>query len=311
MGFGCMGLSGVYGPSRDEEGMQVIRAALEAGVTYFDTADVYGAGHNEELLGRALQGWSGPVVVASKFGLSGTSAGGKPMRVNGSPEYVRQACHDSLRRMGRKVIDLYYLHRVDPHTPIEETVQAMAGLVREGKVRYLGLSEAGAVTLRRAQAVHPISALQSEWSLWTRDIEETILSTCRELGLGLVPWSPLGRGFLAGQLRTLEQDDFRRQSPRFQEQNFARNLELLRQFEDLARELEATPAQLALAWLLAQGEDVVPIPGTRRIARLMENLGALELSLSAQDRAAIEALFPPGAAAGARYPEAQLKMVNL
>lgn len=311
MGFGCMGLSGVYGSSHDEEGMQVIRAALEAGVTYFDTADVYGAGHNEELLGRALQGWSGPVVVASKFGLSGTSAGGKPMRVNGSPEYVRQACHDSLRRLGREVIDLYYLHRVDPHTPIEETVQAMAGLVREGKVRYLGLSEAGAVTLRRAQAVHPISALQSEWSLWTRDIEETILSTCRELGLGLVPWSPLGRGFLTGQLKTLEQDDFRRQSPRFQEQNFARNLELLRQFEDLARGLGASPAQLALAWLLAQGEDVVPIPGTRRIARLRENLGALELSLSPQDRAAIEALFPPGAAAGARYPEAQLKMVNL
>lgn len=308
LGLGCMGLSGTYGAVDEDQAVALIRAALDLGVTFFDTADVYGHGHNEELLGRALGADRSRVALASKFGLAAT---GQASRVDGSPDYVRRACEDSLRRLGTDHLDLYYLHRVDPQVPIEETVAAMAGLVWAGKVRYLGLSEAGAGTLRRACAIHPITALQSEWSLWTRDIEREILPTCRELGLGIVPWSPLGRGFLSGQVSALGEGDFRRGGPRFSEENMAKNRQLVEQLGQLAAAKGVTAAQLALAWLLDQGDDVVPIPGTRRVERLRENLGALELELSPAERADLQRLFPPGAAAGARYGEAQMRMVNL
>jgi aryl-alcohol dehydrogenase-like predicted oxidoreductase len=314
LGYGCMGLSGTYGAGDDAESLALLAEAVAAGVTFFDTADVYGAGHNEELLGRAVRSQRERVIVATKFGMSGMSRAGQPLPVNGRPEYVRKACEASLSRLGFDYIDLYYQHRVDPEVPIEETVGAMAELVREGKVRYLGLSEAGPATLRRAQAVHPICALQSEWSLWTRDIEGPILQTCRDLGIGIVPWSPLGRGFLSGSLsasETFESQDSRQHYPRFQGQNLRHNLQLVEALRDIASARECTPAQLALAWLLQQGQDIVPIPGTRNQGRLRENLGALQLQLSSSDCQQLEDLFKAENVAGQRYPEAQLRMVGL
>jgi len=314
LGFGCMGLSGVYGTSDDRQSLQLLGEVLAAGVNFFDTADVYGDGHNEELLGRALRSSRSQVVVASKFGMSGMSRQGQPLPVNGRPEYVRQACEASLRRLQFDYLDLYYLHRVDPQVPIEETVGAMAELVSEGKVRHLGLSEAGASSLQRAHRVHPICALQSEWSLWTRDIEGPILDTCRRLGVGIVPWSPLGRGFLAGLVDAAQQfepQDSRQHYPRFQGPNLSQNLQLLAALRDLAVDLGCTPAQLALAWLLHRGEDVVPIPGTRSPVRFRENLGALQVQLNPQQRSQLEDLFRPERVAGQRYPEAQLRMVGL
>lgn len=313
IGLGCMGMSGVYGSADEQEAIATIHKAIDLGVTFFDTADAYGQGHNETLVGKAIREQRDRVTIATKFGLANISVGGRAMPVDGRPEYVRAACEDSLRRLGVETIDLYYQHRVDPNTPIEETVGAMAELVREGKVRFLGLSEASAKTLHRASAVHPIAALQSEYSLWSRDVEEEILPTCWELGIGFVPWSPLGRGFLTGQIRTFEDlatDDWRRNSPRFQGENFQRNLDLASQVEQIAAEKNCTPAQLAIAWL-QQDDRIVPIPGTKRISYLLENVGALEVKLSLDDIARIDAVMPRGAAAGDRYPAALMQMVNL
>ncbi|GAA5533502.1 aldo/keto reductase [Deinococcus aluminii] len=305
LGLGCMGMSEFYGEADENESIRVIHRALDLGVTFLDTADMYGVGRNEELVGRAIRGRRDEVVLATKFG-NVRGPGGERLGINGRPEYVRQACDASLKRLGVDHIDLYYQHRVDPQTPIEETVGAMAELVQAGKVRFLGLSEASAGTLRRADAVHPITALQSEYSLWTRDPEEEILPTCRELGIGFVAYSPLGRGFLSGQFRSPEDlppDDFRRYNPRFQGENFQKNLRLVEAVQEMAREKGCTPAQLALAWLLAQGNDIVPIPGTKRVKYLEDNLGALDVHLSASDLASLEAVFPMGAAAGERYPD--------
>ena len=313
IGLGCMGMSGVYGSADEQEAIATIHKAIDLGVTFLDTADAYGQGHNETLVGKAIRDRRDRVTIATKFGLGNIGVEGRAMPVDGRPEYVRTACEDSLRRLGVEVIDLYYQHRVDLNTPIEETVGAMAELVREGKVRFLGLSEASAKTLHRASAVHPITALQSEYSLWSRDVEEEILPTCWELGIGFVPWSPLGRGFLTGQIRTFEDlatDDWRRNSPRFQGENFQRNLDLVAQVEQIAAEKNCTPAQLALAWL-QQDERIVPIPGTKRISYLLENVGALEVKLSLDDIARIDAVMPRGAAAGDRYPAALMQMVNL
>jgi aryl-alcohol dehydrogenase-like predicted oxidoreductase len=311
-----MGMSDLYGPRDDAESLATLRHALERGITFFDTADVYGRGRNEELLGRALgDGWRAKVLIATKCGfvLDAPREREQGPIVCGRPDYVRTACDASLRRLGVGTIDLYYLHRVDPAVPIEETVGAMAELVRAGKVRYLGLSEAGPETLRRACAVHPIAALQSEYSLWTRDPENGVLATARELGIGFVPFSPLGRGFLTGQITRFEDfaaDDQRRTHPRFQGENFQRNLQLVRQIEELAARRGCTPSQLALAWVLAQGEDLVPIPGTRRIRNLDDNLGSLDVRLTAAELAEIDAAFPPDAAAGARYPDKMMKLVG-
>lgn len=309
MGYGCMGLSGIYGASQDDQGIATLRGAADLGVTHFDTADVYGNGHNESLLGRAFAGRRDKLLIASKFGLTGQF--GNSRGVIGRPEYVHQAVRASLSRLNMDYLDLYYLHRVDPEVPIEDTVGAMAELVQQGLVRQLGLSEASAATIRRAVAVHPIFALQSEWSLWMRDIENEILPTCRELGIRIVPWSPLGRGFLTHQLTQLSPEDYRLTAPRFQGENFAKNLEKARQLAELAGEWGCTAAQLALAWLMHQGPDVVPIPGTRSLARVEENLGALKLSLSALNLQRLEELFPPGSTAGERYPEHLLRTVNL
>ncbi|GMA14660.1 aldo/keto reductase [Deinococcus metallilatus] len=305
LGLGCMGMSEFYGEADENESIRVIHRALDLGVTFLDTADMYGVGRNEELVGRAIRGRRDEVVLATKFG-NVRGPGGERLGINGRPEYVRQACDASLKRLGVDHIDLYYQHRVDPQTPIEETVGAMAELVQAGKVRFLGLSEASAGTIRRANAVHPITALQSEYSLWTRDLEEEILPTCRELGIGFVAYSPLGRGFLSGQFRSPEDlppDDFRRYNPRFQGKNFQKNLHLVEAVQDMARQKGCTPSQLALAWLLAQGDDIVPIPGTKRVRYLEDNLGALDVHLSADDLAQLEAVFPMGAAAGERYPD--------
>jgi aryl-alcohol dehydrogenase-like predicted oxidoreductase len=313
LGLGCMGMSEFYGPRDDEESVATVHRALDLGVTFLDTADVYGPYTNEELVGRAIRGRRREVVLATKFGIVRDPANPQVRGVSGRPDYVRRSCEGSLRRLGVDVIDLYYQHRVDPETPIEETVGAMARLVGEGKVRYLGLSEASEGTLRRACAVHPIAALQTEYSLWSRDPEDGLLGACRELGVGFVAYSPLGRGFLTGQIRRFEDlapDDYRRHSPRFQGENFARNLELVRRIETLAGEKKCTPAQLALAWVLVQGEDIVPIPGTRRRKNLEENVAALNVTLTPEDLRRIDEVAPRGAAAGDRYPAAMMGMVN-
>jgi aryl-alcohol dehydrogenase-like predicted oxidoreductase len=308
-GLGCMGMSQSYGPGDDAESVATIHRALDLGVTFLDTADAYGPHENERLVGRAIAPRRDEVVLATKFGIVHESAGGRGL--DGRPEYVRTACDASLLRLGVDHIDLYYLHRVDPRTPIEDTVGAMAELVTAGKVRNLGLSECAPATLRRAVAVHPIAAVQSEWSLWSREIEAEVVPTCRELGVGVVPFSPLGRGFLTGQIRSPDDfgpDDFRRTLPRFQGENFQRNLDLVAKVQQLATARGVTPGQLALAWVHAQGPDVAPIPGTRRRGYLEENVAALGIELSQEDLAAIEAVAPVGAAAGDRY--ADMRFVN-
>ncbi len=312
LGLGCMGMSEFYGSSEEAASIAVLHHALDRGVTFWDTADMYGSGHNERLIGRALRGRRDEVVLATKFAIV-RGPKGEFQGISGRPEYVKQACDASLERLGVDHIDLYYQHRVDPEVPIEDTVGAMAELVHAGKVRALGLSEAAADTLRRAVAVHPIAALQSEYSLWSRDLEDDILPACRELGIGLVAYSPLGRGFLSGAIRSpddLAEDDWRRMNPRFQGAAFEKNLELVQRIESLAKAKGCTPAQLALTWVLAQGNDVVPIPGTRRAERLDENAAAVDISLGEDELAEIDTVIPRDMAVGSRYPEEMMSLLN-
>ncbi len=313
LGLGCMSMSEFYGPRDEKESIATIHRALDLGVNFLDTADIYGVGHNEELVGKAIRDRREKVVLATKFAVV-RGSDGSWLGVSGKPEYVRSACEASLRRLGVDVIDLYYQHRVDATTPIEETVGAMADLVGQGKVRFLGLSEAAAQTIRRAHVVHPIAALQTEYSLWTRDVEDEILPTCRELGIGFVAYSPLGRGALTGKIKKvtdLAENDWRRQAPRFLGENFTRNLELVQRIESIAAEKGCHPSQLALAWVVAQGDDIVPIPGTKRRAYLEENLGALEVELTADDLGRLNAAAPLGVTQGTRYPEEGMRTVNL
>ena len=314
LGLGCMGMSEFYGAGDDAESTATIHRALDLGVTFLDTADMYGSGENEFLVGRAIKDRRDQVILATKFGNVRSKTDPTFRAINGKPDYVREACDASLQRLGLDHIDLYYQHRVDQQTPIEETVGAMAGLVQAGKVRYLGLSEAAPNTIRRAHAVHPIAALQTEYSLWSRDPEDGLLAACRELGVGFVAYSPLGRGFLTGQVKRFEdlaEDDFRRRSPRFQGENFQKNLDLVARIEDIAREKNCAASQLALAWVLAQGDDIVPIPGTRRRKYLEENVGALDVHLTPDDLSRINAAAPADAVAGTRYPEAAMGNVNI
>ncbi|WP_102960918.1 aldo/keto reductase [Mangrovicella endophytica] len=313
IGLGCMGMSEFYGAGDEAESIAVIRRAIDRGVTFLDTADMYGVGHNEELVGKALKGRRDEVVLATKFG-NVRGPNGERLGISGKPDYVRFACEASLKRLGVEVIDLYYQHRVDPQTPIEDTVGAMAELVREGKVRALGLSEASPASIRKAHAIHPIAALQTEYSLWSRDPEDEILPTVRELGIGFVPYSPLGRGFLTGRFRSeadLPEGDFRRGSPRFSGENFQKNLDLVGKIEALAARKGVKSSQVALAWVLAQGEDIVPIPGTKRIPYLEENIAAADVELSPDELAEIEASFPKGATAGNRYADAGMRTIDV